>query len=77
MARIDLSYAEILYFCGVKSQRRHEVAGSASVFRAHHFIGNNLSYPDECGSRNARKVIAFENLTARTGYIFNVKIQRL
>ena len=77
MARIDISYAKSLYFCGVKSQRRHEVAGSASVFRAHHFIGNKLSYPDECGSSNARKVIAFENLTARTGYIIFVKIQRL
>lgn len=42
MARIDISYAKCLYFCGVKSQRRHEVAGSASVFRAHHFIGKKI-----------------------------------
>ena len=77
MARIDCYSAESFYFCGVKSQRRHEVAGSASVFRAHHFIGNKLSYPDECGRSNTRKVIAFENLTARTGYIIFVKIQRL
>lgn len=69
MARIDLSYAEILYFCGVKSQTRHEVAGSASVFRATVLLVKNY-LPDECGSSNAHKVTAFENLTARIGVLY-------
>ena len=68
MARIELSLAKILYFCNVKSQRRHEVAGLSSVFRALILL---VKYKRiECGSSNAHKVIAFENLTARNALSF-------
>ena len=72
MARIDCYSAESFYFCGVKNQLRHEVAGSASVFRAD-FRGNKL-YPDECGSSNARKGSAVDTLTARIGILYCHKI---
>ena len=67
MARIFVYSANSLYFCGVKSQGRHEVAAQCSVFRASNLVAN--SYPDECGRSNARKVIAFENLTTRIGVL--------
>lgn len=68
MARNELSLAKILYFCNVKSQRRHEVAGNASVFRALILL---VKYKRiECGRSNAHKVIAFENLTARNALSF-------
>lgn len=63
-----LSSKNILYFCNVKSQRRHEVAGNASVFRATILL---VKYKRiECGSSNAHKVIAFENLTTRNALSF-------
>ena len=65
MARIDLSYAEILYFCGVKNHERHEVSAESSVFRATNLIAN--SYPNECGRSNTRKGSARDTLTARIG----------
>ena len=71
MARKDCYIANSLYFCGVKIQLRLEVAGNASVFRAH-TLGRKI-YPDVCGSSNARKGSAVETLTARIG-IFYVKI---
>lgn len=69
MARIETRLAKSLYFCNVKSQTRHEVAGSASVFRATSLLVNNY-FPDECGRSNAHKVTAFENLTARIGVLY-------
>ena len=69
MARIETRLAKTLYFCNVKSQTRHEVAGSASVFRASILLVNNY-LPDECGRSNAHKVSAFENLTARIGVLY-------
>lgn len=69
MARIETRLAKTLYFCNVKSQTRHEVAGSASVFRATILLVNNY-LPDECGRSNAHKVSAFENLTARIGVLY-------
>ena len=71
MARIDISYAKSLYFCGVKSQVRHEVAAECSVFRAENFIGK--LYPDECGSSNAHKGLAYNTLTARIGILYCLK----
>jgi hypothetical protein len=74
MARIDISYAKSLYFCGVKSYMRHDVAGYASFFRA-----NNLevkSYPDECGSSNAHKGLAYNTLTARIGILYCQKVMQ-
>lgn len=63
MARIFASYRNSLYFCNVKSQRRHEVAGYASVFRALILL---VKYKRIVwGSSNVPKVSAFENLTAR------------
>ena len=74
MARNDISYAKSLYFCGVKSYMRHDVAGYASFFRA-----NNLevkSYPDECGSSNAHKGLAYNTLTARIGILYCLKVMQ-
>ena len=53
----------IYYFCNVKSQRRHDVAAERSVFCVLNLLVNSKRI--ECGSSNARKVSAFENLTAR------------
>ena len=68
MARIETTYAKSLYFCGVKILERHDVAGSASFFRAENLIGK--IYPDECGSSNARKGFALRTLTARIGILY-------
>lgn len=65
MARIDISYAKSLYFCGVKNHERHEVAAECSVFRACILLVN--SYPNECGRSNTRKGSARDTLTARIG----------
>lgn len=60
MARKYLSIAEILYFCNVKNQVRHEVAAESSVFRASNLVVK--IYPSVCGSSNARKGFALEHL---------------
>ena len=67
MARIELRLAKTLYFCNVKTSERHEVAGSASVFRAENFI--EKLYPNECGRSNTRKGTAQMSLTARIGVL--------
>lgn len=63
MARIFVYSANSLYFCGVKSNRRHEVAAQCSVFRAINLVEKFKRI--ECGSSNTRKVSARLNLTAR------------
>lgn len=63
MARNELSLAKILYFCNVKIQMRHEVAGNASVFRAFKLVENYNRI--ECGRSNAHKGFAFGTLTTR------------
>lgn len=71
MARIESSYAKSLYFCNVKIQVRHEVAGQSSVFRAL-YLGKN--YIPACAvAVMPAKVSHLNTLTARTG-IFYVKI---
>ena len=70
MARIFVYSANSLYFCGVKNQLRHEVAAQCSVFRADNLV--EISYPNECGSSNARKGSAVDTLTTRIG-VFYVK----
>ena len=65
MARIDISSAKCLYFCGVKNHERHEVAAECSVFRACILLVN--SYPNVCVRSNARKGFARDTLTARIG----------
>lgn len=72
MARIDISYAKSLYFCGVKNSERQEVAGSVSVFRAEYLV--EKLYPNECGSSNTRKGYAQSTLTARIGVLLCQKI---
>jgi hypothetical protein len=67
MARIETRLAKSLYFCNVKSQTRHEVAGSASVFRATNLL--EKLYPNECGRSNTRKGTAQMSLTARIGVL--------
>ena len=63
MARIDCYSSKSFYFCGVKSNGRHEVAAESSVFRA---LNLEEKYKRiECGSSNAHKVSARLNLTAR------------
>ena len=57
------SSKNILYFCNVKIQMRHEVAGNASVFRAFKLVENYNRI--ECGSSNAHKGFAFGTLTTR------------
>jgi len=53
----------ILYFCNVKSLRRHEVAAQGSVFCALFlFVYSNRI---ECGSSNAHMVSPQLNQTAR------------
>jgi hypothetical protein len=72
MARNELSYAKSLYFCGVKTHKRQEVAGKSSVFRARNLLVE--IYPDVCGSSNARKGSACETLTARIGIFICQKL---
>ena len=72
MARNELSFAKILYFCGVKNQLRHEVAGSSSVFRAIHF--KEKLYPNDGGSSNAHKGSAVDTLTHRIGVFICQKL---
>ena len=67
MARIETRLAKTLYFCNVKTSERHEVAGSASVFRAENLI--EKLYPNECGRSNTRKGTAQMSLTARIGVL--------
>ena len=74
MARIETRLAKTLYFCNVKSYMRHVVAAEGSVFRA-----NNLEvklYPDECGSSNAHKGLAYNTLTARIGILYCQKVMQ-
>ena len=67
MARIDCYFSKSFYFCGVKTQMRHDVAGYASFFRAKNLI--EILYPNDGGSSNARKGLAFETLTHRIGVL--------
>ncbi len=72
MARTETRLAKTLYFCNVKSYKRHEVAAECSVFRA-----KNLEvklYPDECGSSNAHKGLAYNTLTTRIGILLCHKV---
>ena len=63
MARNDCYSANSIYFCGVKSNGRHEAAAKCSVFRALNLVEKSKRI--ECGSSNAHKVTARLNLTAR------------
>ena len=63
MARIDSYSSKSFYFCGVKPQRRHEVAAESSVFRALNLVEKYKRI--ECGCSNAHKVSACLDLTAR------------
>ena len=67
MARIETRLAKTLYFCNVKTSERHEVAGSASVFRATNLV--EKLYPNDGGSSNARKGSARKTLTHRIGVL--------
>ena len=73
MARIELSLAKILYFCNVKSQVRHEVAGNASVFRATILL--EKFNPNDGGSSNALKGSALDTLTHRIGVFICQKVK--
>ena len=74
MARIDISSAKCLYFCGVKNHMRHEVAGSASVFRADNLV--EKLYPNDGGRSNARKGLAYDTLTHRIGVLLCLKVMQ-
>ena len=73
MARNDFSMAKILYFCNVKSQVRHEVAGNASVFRATILL--EKFNPNDGGSSNALKGSALDTLTHRIGVFICQKVK--
>ena len=70
MARIDYYSSKSFYFCGVKSNGRHEVAAESSVFRALNLVEKYKRI--ECGSSNAHKVFGFENLTARREFLCQI-----
>ena len=72
MARIETRLAKTLYFCNVKSYKRHEVAAECSVFRATNLV--EKLHPDECGSSNAHKVFALKYLTARNAVSLCLKL---
>ena len=65
MARMSRTLAKILYFCNVKIQMRHVVAGLSSVFRASTLL--ETSNPNDGGNSNVRKGLAFGTLTHRIG----------
>lgn len=73
MARNDFSLAKILYFCNVKSQVRHEVAGNASVFRATILL--EKFNPNDGGSSNVLKGSALDTLTHRIGVFICQKVK--
>lgn len=54
---------KILYFCNVKTNRRHDVAAKGSVFCVKNLLENSKRI--ECGCSNAHKVTACLYLTAR------------
>lgn len=74
MARIETRLAKTLYFCNVKSYKRHEVADECSVFRATNLV--EKLHPDECGSSNAHKGLAYNTLTTRIGILYcqNIRV---
>ena len=73
MARIETRLAKSLYFCNVKIQLRHEVAGNSSVFRANNFL---VKYnPNDGGSSNALKGSALDTLTHRIGVFICQKVK--
>lgn len=72
MARIETRLAKTLYFCNVKSYKRHEVAAECSVFRATNLV--EKLHPDECGSSNAHKGLAYNTLTTRIGILYCHKV---
>lgn len=76
MARIETRLAKTLYFCNVKILERHDVAGSASFFRAKNIV--EKLYPDECGNSNVRKGFALRTLTARIGILYcqNIRVMK-
>ena len=53
----------ILYFCNVKNQGRHDVAAKGSVFCV--LTLSEYYNRIECGSSNAHKGFAFDTLTTR------------
>ena len=73
MGTKGLSYMNILYFCNVKSQVRHDVAGSSSVFRARNVLVT--SNPNDGGSSNALKGSALDTLTHRIGVFLCQKVK--
>ena len=74
MARIFVYSANSLYFCGVKNHMRHEVAAQCSVFRASNLL--EIQYPNDGGSSNARKGLAYDTLTHRIGVLLCLKVMQ-
>ena len=64
----------ILYFCNVKSHERHDVAALSSVFCVNKLMKSNRI---GCGSSNAHKVSARENLTACNAVFLMSKFTRV
>ena len=74
MARNDSYLAKSFYFCGVKNQLRHVVAGKTSVFRAPNLVGK--IHPNDGGRSNARKGTAYDTLTHRIGVFICQKVMQ-
>ena len=65
---------KIFYFCTVKTVERHEVAAKMQRFLCPNLLVKDTERIKVCGSSNARKVIAQQDLTAPWSLIlFNVK----
>jgi hypothetical protein len=60
----------IFYFCIVKSQLRHDAAANKQRFLCPNFLELDTERIKVCGSSNARKVSAVENLTAPCTLLF-------
>lgn len=67
--------SNILYFFGVKTQLRHEVAALKQRFLCHNFIVNSKRI--EWGRSNRPEATAVECLTARNALSLLFKTQQL
>ena len=76
---MDTGIANILYFCGVKTQLRHRAAAMMQRFLWSILLVNlDTERIKVCGSSNAHRYFAVEILTAPCALVlFNVKYQLL
>ena len=66
----------ILYFCNVKSETRHDVAALGSVFCVLSLLAKYIRV-HVWGNGDVPEVSAFLNLTAHGAILFNVKFKNV